>query len=68
MGGDLESLPDALPLTRLLHVFAGFLWKAFREKIRKAHPDAGGTAQEFKEALVRVVRVVEDLPKQIKYC
>eukprot|EP00438_Fugacium_kawagutii_P005479 Skav236541 [mRNA] locus=scaffold1774:106005:112667:+ [translate_table: standard] len=23
--------------------------KAFREKIRKAHPDAGGTAQEFKE-------------------
>ena len=27
----------------------GFL-KAFREKIRKAHPDAGGSAQEFKEA------------------
>eukprot|EP00435_Cladocopium_sp_Y103_P070181 s185_g34.t1 len=23
--------------------------KAFREKIRKAHPDAGGTAKEFKE-------------------
>lgn len=24
--------------------------QAFREKIRKAHPDAGGTAKEFKEA------------------
>ena len=34
--------------------------QAFREKIRKAHPDAGGTAKEFKEALREMPRIDMD--------
>ena len=38
------------PTISHLKAFASASPQAFREKIRKAHPDAGGTAKEFKEA------------------